>query len=86
MADLLYNISALIALAAVIIALIRLLAGPTAADRVVALDAITVISVSLIVFTARLSGRIIYVDVAMVYALISFVGVVAFARYIERGL
>lgn len=86
MADIIYTVSAFFALAAVVIAGARMIAGPTIADRVVALDAITIITVSLIVFIARLSGRIIYVDVAMVYALISFVGVIAFARYLERGL
>ncbi|MBN2415321.1 cation:proton antiporter [bacterium] len=86
MADTIYTISAFIALAAVITAGVRLIAGPTVADRVIALDVLTIITVSLIVYIARMSGRIIYVDVAMVYALISFVGVVAFARFLERGL
>lgn len=86
MAEIIYTVSAFIALAAVVMAGARLIIGPTVADRVVALDALTIITVSLIVFIARMNGRIIYVDVAMVYALISFVGVIAFARYLERGL
>ncbi|MCF7793120.1 MAG: cation:proton antiporter [Candidatus Cloacimonetes bacterium] len=69
-----------------IIALIRMLKGPTAADRVVALDVMTIISISLIVFIAALLKRIIYIDVALVYALMSFIGVIAIARYLERGL
>ena len=64
----------------------RLLAGPTAADRTVALDAMTIIALSLIGWIALTSGRVIYLDVALVYGLISFVGVVALARYVERGL
>jgi len=84
--NIIYMISGMIALAAIIIAFIRLVSGPSTADRVVALDAITIISVSLIVLIASVSARAIYVDVAMVYALIGFVGVIAFARYIERGL
>jgi multicomponent Na+:H+ antiporter subunit F len=63
-----------------------MLKGPTSADRVVALDVMTIISISLIVYVASLARRIIYFDVAMVYALISFLGVVAVARYLERGL
>ncbi len=85
-ADMLYNISALLALAGMLIALLRMLIGPTPADRVVALDVMTIISISLIVFIAALLKRIIYIDVALVYALISFIGVVAIARYLERGL
>jgi multicomponent Na+:H+ antiporter subunit F len=86
LADILYNVSAVIALIAVILAGWRLLKGPNVADRVVALDVITIISISLIVYIASLAQRIIYLDVAMVYALISFIGVVAVARYLERGL
>ena len=56
------------------------------ADRVVSLDVMTIISISIIVYIGSLAGRIIYLDVAMVYALISFLGVVAVARYLERGL
>lgn len=86
MADILYNISAVIALIAIVLAGWRMLKGPNVADRVVALDVMTIISISLIVYVALLAQRIIYLDVAMVYALISFIGVVAIARYLERGL
>jgi len=86
LADILYNVSAVIALIAIVLAGWRLLKGPNVADRVVALDVITIISISLIVYIASLAQRIIYLDVAMVYALISFIGVVAVARYLERGL
>jgi len=86
LANLLLNISACIALAAIILSLVRLIKGPTAADRTVALDTMTIVSISLIVFIAVLTRRIIYYDVAMVYALLSFIGVVAIARYLERGL
>jgi len=66
--------------------LYRLFKGPTVADRIVALDAMTIISISLIVLIAHFAQRIIYLDVAIVYGLVSFIGVVAFARYLERGL
>jgi multicomponent Na+:H+ antiporter subunit F len=85
-ADTLFNIAAIIMLISLVMAMIRLLIGPTAADRAVALDAMTVIALSLIGWIALTSGRIIYMDVALVYGLISFVGVVALARYIERGV
>jgi len=86
LADILYNTSAVIALAAIVLAVFRMLKGPNGADRVVALDVMTIISISLIVYIASIAQRIIYLDVAMVYALISFIGVVAIARYLERGL
>ncbi|MDA3870862.1 MAG: monovalent cation/H+ antiporter complex subunit F [Candidatus Marinimicrobia bacterium] len=86
MANIIYNISAIIALVGIALAFIRMVLGPTVADRAVALDGMTIIAISLIVFIAYFSNRIIYLDVAMVYALISFVGIVAVARYLERGI
>jgi len=86
LANLLYSAAAIIALLAMLLTLIRLLKGPTIADRVVSLDVMTIISLSLIVYIAALAERIIYFDVALVYGLISFLGIVAMARYLERGL
>jgi len=86
LAEILYNSAVVIALVAMVLAVFRMLKGPNVADRVVALDVMTIISISLIVYVSMLAQRIIYLDVAMVYALISFIGVVAIARYLERGL
>jgi multicomponent Na+:H+ antiporter subunit F len=46
----------------------------------------TIITISIIAFIALISERLIYIDVALVYGLVSFLGVVAVARYLERGL
>lgn len=86
MADLIYNIAAIIALTGMVLSFARLILGPTIADRAVALDGMTIIAISLIVFIAYYSNRIIYLDVAIVYGLISFIGIVAIARYLERGI
>jgi len=72
--------------AGIILTALRLIKGPTMADRVVALDAFTVISISLIVLIACIAGRVIFLDVGVVYAILSFIGVVAVARHIEGGL
>ena len=63
---------------------VRLVKGPTLPDRVIALDLIGVLMVCLLVVTAAMTGHGAFLDVAMVIALISFVGTVAYARYIER--
>ncbi len=70
----------------IIIATIRLFKGPTAPNRAIALDTMTLISISTIVLVALFAGRVIYLDAAMVYAVLSFIGVVAVARHIEGGL
>ncbi|MCD6501265.1 cation:proton antiporter [bacterium] len=85
MSNVVFNISAIIALSAVLLATFRLFKGPTVADCVVSLDVMTIITISLMAFIAMFAGRIIYLDVALVYALMSFLGVVAVARYIEGG-
>ncbi|HDQ15323.1 MAG TPA: cation:proton antiporter [Sediminispirochaeta sp.] len=86
MANQLFYIATAIALLAVVVAFLRLLKGPDPTDRVVALDGMTITSISIITAAAFFLGRVIYIDVAMVYALVSFLGVVAIARFIERGL
>ena len=86
MANVLIYISTGLVLAAILLSGIRLVLGPTGADRAVALDSLTVMSLSLIAVIGLMAGRIIYLDVALVYALVSFLGVVALARYLERGL
>jgi multicomponent Na+:H+ antiporter subunit F len=74
---------AMLAFAAVL-AFVRLLRGPTLPDRVVAIDLIGVLIVCVIVTVAGITGQQAFLDVAIVIALVSFVGTVAYARYIER--
>ncbi|MCG2759980.1 MAG: monovalent cation/H+ antiporter complex subunit F [Candidatus Delongbacteria bacterium] len=84
--EIILHISTYFVSAGIILATLRLIKGPTMADRAVALDTFTVISISLIVLIACIAGRVIFLDVGMVYAILSFIGVVAVARYIEGGL
>ena len=86
MANILFYTAVSIALLAVVISFFRLLIGPSVADRTVALDGMTIISISVIAAAALFLGRVIYIDVALVYGLISFLGVIAIARFIEGGL
>jgi multicomponent Na+:H+ antiporter subunit F len=85
MVDFLVYLGATIAAAAFLLALVRFILGPTSADRVVAFDSLTIVSITGIVLAALAEGRGIYLDVALVYALLSFLGVIVVARYIERG-
>lgn len=65
---------------------IRVGKGPTVVDRAVAGDCIDILtSVSLVMF-AIFSGRSIYIDVALVLALLGFIGMVTIARYLEGKL
>ena len=85
MADLLLTLAGVAVAVAFVLALYRFVVGPRAVDRVVAFDVLTIISVTGIVLAALAAGREIYLDVALVYALLSFLGVIVAARYLEGG-
>ncbi|NIQ92146.1 MAG: cation:proton antiporter [Deltaproteobacteria bacterium] len=75
----------LLALAAVL-GFVRLLRGPSLPDRVVAFDLLATVAVGISAVYAMAHDQPVFLDVAVVIALISFVGTVAFARYIEERL
>jgi multicomponent Na+:H+ antiporter subunit F len=68
----------------ILISLFRLILGPTVPDRVVALDTInTLVIAGMILFGAAFES-IIYIDVAIVYALLSYIATLYIAKYMER--
>jgi multicomponent Na+:H+ antiporter subunit F len=69
-----------------IFAFVRLLKGPSLPSRVIALDMMLVLGIGIIVIYAVLTDQPVFIDVAGVLALVSFLGTVAFAEYIERRL
>jgi multicomponent Na+:H+ antiporter subunit F len=71
--------------AAVLLAFVRLVRGPDLANRVVALDLLSVLGVGIAAAAVVRAGDEVYLDVALVLALIAFLGTVAFARYAEGG-
>ena len=70
---------------AIVLALIRLIKGPSLPDSVVALDLMTTLSIAFAAAYAIATDQPIFIDVAGVVALISFLGTIAFAYYIEKG-
>jgi multicomponent Na+:H+ antiporter subunit F len=71
--------------ASVFMAFVRLVKGPSLPDRVVALDIMSVTALGIIALYAIDTGEVIFLDVALIVALVSFLGTVAFAYYVERG-
>jgi multicomponent Na+:H+ antiporter subunit F len=69
---------------AIMLAVIRLIRGPSLPDRVVALDLISILAAGITAIYAIASGQAVFLDVATILALISFLGTVAFARYVEK--
>jgi multicomponent Na+:H+ antiporter subunit F len=83
MVNVLIGLAAILAGIAFLFALARFVIGPSRIDRVIAFDVLTIISITFIVLAALLEERGIYLDVALVYALLSFLGVIAVVRYLE---
>mgnify|MGYP000865437963 FL=1 len=70
---------------AVVLALIRLVRGPDTADRVVALDLIVTIIVGMTSVLAIATAEPTFLSVAIVLALVAFLGTVAVADYVRKG-
>ncbi len=67
----------------VVFSFIRVIIGPTSSDRVAALDTMNVMLTGTIVFLALIFKRGIYLDIALVYALLAFLETVVISRYLE---
>lgn len=63
---------------------VRLVRGPATVDRVIALDLLITIGIAIITTYSILSGDSTFLDIAMILALIAFLGTVAFAYYLEK--
>ena len=65
---------------------IRLIKGPTIADRAITADAIDILADMALILFALFTGRGIYLDIALVTAVLGFIGSVIVARYLEGRL
>lgn len=72
--------------AGMFLAFVRLVLGPTLPDRVLAFDALAIMGVGALVLVAIATGHALYLDVALALALITFIGTVALAISLERGI
>lgn len=69
----------------VFLSFIRLYKGPDVADRVIALDLIITTGIGVIAAYSIRSGQALFLEVAMIFALIAFLGTIAFSFYLSRG-
>jgi len=65
---------------------LRIGLGPTVGDRVVGLDTMNTLVVATMIVLGAAYRQVVFIDVAIIYALLSFVGTLYIARYLERGL
>ncbi len=81
-----YLAVAIAEVAVMAVLLIRLAAGPTISDRIVALNAMSTQAAIAVLFFAAFADRTIYCDVALWLASFSYLGAIVWSRYLERGL
>ena len=67
-------------------AFVRFVKGPTLADRVLALDLIGFVTISIIAIYTITSGKTSFLDIAITLALVAFLGTVAFVKFMKDRL
>lgn len=77
--------AALAILAVMALVLVRAILGPTVYDRILAVNMFGTKTVLLIALLAFISGRLDVLDIALAYALINFISVIAVLRFFEYG-
>jgi len=80
-----FMLTLVLVLISVAIAMIRVLLGPTVPDRVVGLDTINTLVIASMVLFGAAYREVIYIDVAIVYALLSYITTLFIAKYLEGG-
>lgn len=80
-----YGVSAFLLLVGMGLALARALRGPTVFDRILAVNVFGTATVLMVSVLGFMGGRGDLVDIALIYALISFTGTVAVLRFVEVG-
>ncbi|MBN9463366.1 MAG: K+/H+ antiporter subunit F [Burkholderiales bacterium] len=71
--------------AAAVFAAVRLFLGPGAQDRVLALDCLYMCAMLIVLVLGMRFGHAVYFEIALLIALVGFVGSVAMARFLLRG-
>lgn len=71
--------------AAVLLALYRLLKGPDAVDRILALDTLVINAIGLVVIMGVVFATTMYFEVALLFAMVGFLSTVAFCKFLLRG-
>jgi multisubunit Na+/H+ antiporter MnhF subunit len=85
MIEVVTTLAVLILALCIVMAAYRVFAGPSKPDRVIALEVIGTNVVGLIVVLGIRSGSRVYVEAALVIALLSFLGTVSLAKYLAGG-
>lgn len=84
--DLLLKISLVLFALTIAISFFRIIKGPSMPDRVVGLDMIGINLLSMVAAISMLFETKAYLEVILILGILSFVGTIAFSRFLERGV
>ena len=70
-------------LASSVVGMVRVVIGPTVVDRIIALNLVASQILAVLVLISVTEMRTVYLDVALVYDIFGFVGILAITRYVE---
>ncbi len=80
-----FEVGAIAVVATMILVLVRAILGPSVYDRILAVNSFGTKTVLLLGLWGFMTGRPDFLDIAIVYALINFIGTVAVLKYFEYG-
>lgn len=80
-----FMIALALTLISIAVATIRAIRGPTTPDRIVGLDTVNTLVIASMILFGVAEREIIYIDVAIVYALLSYVTTLFVAKYLQGG-
>ncbi len=78
-----FIIAAVLLFLIILISIARLILGPSIADRVISVDTANTVAISALIVLAAAYKQAMFIDIAIVYAMLSFGGTIYFARYLE---
>ncbi|MFO7951982.1 MAG: monovalent cation/H+ antiporter complex subunit F [Bacillota bacterium] len=83
--DIMFTLGAVLVMLTIFLSMIRAIAGPSAPDRVVAINIIATNTLIIITLIARIYEQTYFLDIAMIYALMGFILTIGVAKYLEKG-
>ncbi|MGG3841935.1 Na(+)/H(+) antiporter subunit F1 [Anoxybacillus kestanbolensis] len=81
-----WNVALVILSIAMVGFLYRVVKGPSAADRVIALDVMGITLAGVVAIVSILLNTSAFLDVILLIGILAFVGTVAFAKFLEKGV
>lgn len=78
-----FTVAAVAVLLTMVLTIYRAIKGPTVYDRILAVNSFGTLTVVLIAVHGFLAGRPDFLDLALVYSLINFIGTIAVSKYVE---